>query len=399
MKEVFFVKFLVLGGSGIQGAASAWDLLHMHPDAQLVLAGRTEKDLRETAEWLDSDRVEVSAVDVTDRQALVQLIQQKSCRTVISSVPWAVCIPPVEAAVEAGAHFVDFGLYQNREFDDRMDEFDRRAREAGVTVIPSVGVAPGLTNMVAAHGAAKLDCVDAVKIYVGGIPEEPEPPLDYKAVWSLEGVWTQFFEECRLIRDGQLTSVDPCSELEELDLPQAGQVEAALTDGLGTLLHMYDDPVFDGVQEVFEKTIRHRGHYGKVKTLKACGLLDTEPVGVDGARISPREFLTALLSPMLQMDADERDMTVMHVRVTGTHEGQETAYVYDMVDFRDMDTGILSMGRTTGYTGSILAPMVGEHITQTGVVEPERLGADLDLFATILAEYEKRGIKVSESRQ
>ncbi len=389
------MRVLILGGSGIQGSASAGDLLRMQPDAEVVLAGRNVQTLESTAAQLNSDRVSVRSVDVNDRERLAELIRGQDCQIVISSVPWTVSIQPLEAAIAAGAHFIDYGLYQNRDFDDRLTEFDERAKEAQVTVIPSCGVAPGLTNMLAAYGASKFDRVDRVHIYVGGIPENPQPPLEYKAVWSLEGVWTQFFEECRIIRDGQLTAVEAGSGREQLEFPETGQLEAAATDGLGTLLHMYADPIMKGAREVFEKTIRHPGHYDKIMTLKACGLLDTSPVEVDGIMISPRKFLTTLLTPQLQLDDDEKDMTVMRVRVSGSRNGKATRCVFDMVDYRDMETGVLSMGRTTGYTGSILAPMVHRgRIRARGVVEPEKLGADQQLFEEILRAYAARDIDI-----
>ncbi|MFO8060340.1 MAG: saccharopine dehydrogenase C-terminal domain-containing protein [Bacillota bacterium] len=391
------MKVLILGGSGIQGSASASDLLRMQPAAEVVLAGRTVSSLESTAARLNSDRVRVREGDVTDIDSLAELIRSEGCQIVISSVPWTVSIEPLEAAIEAGAHFIDYGLYQNRDFDDRISEFDQKAKRAQVTVIPSCGVAPGLTNMLAAYGASKLDRVDTVHIYVGGIPENPQPPLQYKVVWSLEGVWTQFFEECRVIRGGALTGVEAGSGREELEFPETGRLEAASTDGLGTLLHMYNDPIMKGAREVFEKTIRHPGHYDKIMTLKACGLLDTDPVEVDGVRVSPRKMLTTLLTPRLQLEKDERDMTVMRVRVAGSIRGEDATWVFDMVDYRDMKTGILSMGRTTGYTGSILAPMVHRgRISTPGVVEPEKLGADPELMEEILREYSKRDINIAQ---
>ncbi len=394
------MKILILGGSGIQGSASAWDLLQMQPDAQIILADTDEEALEKKARWLGSSRVATRVVDARDKTQLSRLITQQDCQLVISSVPWTVTLPPVEAAIDAGVHFIDYGLYQNREFDKRLSEFDEKAREAQVTIIPSCGVAPGLTNMLAAYGAAQLDRVNKVHIYVGGIPEKPTPPLDYKAVWSLEGVWTQFFEECRIVQDGEFTTVDAGSGLEKLQFEDIGELEAAFTDGLGTLLHMYKDPVFEGVEEVFEKTIRYPGHYDKVMLLKDCGLLDTEPVTVDGKEVSPRAVLTALLDDKLRLDKEERDMTVLRVRVSGTQDGKTRSHIYDMVDYRDLDSGILSMGRTTGYTGSILAPLVCEgKIGHRGVVMPEKLGAERDLFEKMLDEYAKRDITIKSKTQ
>ncbi len=389
---------LILGGAGIQGSAAARDLVESRKDADITLADLDRDSLQPVVEWLDDDRVEAVPVDAADTGGLRRFMEERGFDVVISSVPWSVALAPLEAAIEVGVDFIDFGLYQNREFDERFSEFCSRARDARVTVIPSCGVAPGLTNMLAAHGAAQLENVDTVHIYVGGIPECPEPPLQYKTVWSLEGVWTQFFESTRAIRDGGLVELEPGSELETLNIDGVGELEAALTDGLGTMLHMYDDPIFEGVNEVFEKTMRHPGHYGKVLTLKECGLLDDEPIRVGETSISPRRFLTELLGPELKMREGERDMTVMSVRVTGRSRGQRRRFTFDMVDRADLARGVLSMGRTTGYTGSILAGMLADGLIESpGMVPPERLGADLDLFGHIWEEYARRGIDISES--
>ncbi len=368
----------------------------MEPGAHVILADLDREALDATARRLDSGRVTCRLLDASDATAVAAVIREESCDVVVNSVPWQLSLPPLEAALETGTDFVDYGLYQNREFDRRLEGYDGRAREAGITVVPSCGFAPGLTNMLAGYGAAHLDQVQQVHLYVGGLPENPKPPLQYSVVWSLEGVWTQYFEDCRIVRDGILTAVEAGSEREYLEIPAAGRLEAAMTDGLGTLLHMYSDPIFDGVQEVFEKTLRHPGHYDRVMTLKDCGLLDSEPVDVGGVRVSPRALLTAVLTPRMTLEPDQRDMTVMRVRVAGQRDGRPETHIFDMVDYRDLESGTLSMGRTTGYTGSIVALMLKRGlISQRGVVAPERLGADRDLFEQMLQDYAARDITVS----
>ena len=53
-----------------------------------------------------------------------------------------------------------------------------------MTIIPDLGVAPGMINILTGYGAGKLDKVDSIKLYVGGIPVKPEPPLNYNVVFS-----------------------------------------------------------------------------------------------------------------------------------------------------------------------------------------------------------------------
>src|SRR3954464_12247994 len=91
-----------------------------------------------------------------------------------------------DCAVEAGVHFCDLG--GNTEIVFQQKALAERAVAKGVTVVPDCGVAPGMVNILAEYGSRQLDTVESVKIYVGGLPQEPEPPLDYQVVYSLEGV-------------------------------------------------------------------------------------------------------------------------------------------------------------------------------------------------------------------
>ena len=394
------MKALILGGSGIQGAAVAQDMVKKDSVTEVVIAARRKEALEATASWVKSEKLKTKCVDVSDKDGLVKLIKEGGFDVVVSSVPWRVAIPPLEASIEAGVNLLDFGLYQNLAFDENISKFDKNAKNRGVTVVPSCGVAPGLTNMLTGYGASKLDKVDKIHIFVGGIPERPQPPLGYKTVWSLEGVWTEYSGKCRIIRDGKMDEVDAASELEFIDFPRVGKLQAFYTDGIGTLLHSYKEPFLKGVQEVYEKTLRWPGHIEKIYTLRECLLLDIEPIKVKGVEISPRRFLTTLLNPVLKLGEDERDMTVLRVDVIGSKGGSDAEYTFHMADYRDMKTGVLSMARTTGYTGSIVAQMMYEgKIKEKGIVMPEKLGADQEVFKEILREYEKRNITIEEKRK
>jgi len=390
------MKVLILGGSGVQGRAAAYDLVRNQGIHKVILAGRNREALEAVARWLDSNKCRVATLDASAREETAQLIRDEQIDVVVSSVPWKATLPPLEAALETGVDLVDFGLYQNAFFHERLPEYHERARRAGTAILPSCGLAPGMTNMLAAYGAGKMDTVDAIQVYVGGVPEKPQPPLSYKTVWSLEGVWTQFMEDCRVVQGGRLAVVEATTGREILEFPGLGTFEAAFTDGLGTLLHVFGDPLLKGVKEVYEKTIRWPGHYDKIRVFKECGLLNTNPVDVGGCSVSPREFLSSLLAPALKLGEQERDMTVLRVKVIGDKGGLQAICTFEMVDYRD-EAGILSMGRTTGFTGAILVDLLAKgRIKDKGVVIPEKLGADEALFSHILKEYAKRNILIRE---
>ncbi len=391
------MNVLVIGGGGLQGRAAAYDLVHNDQINKVVLGDRSKKSLEDVACWLNSQKCKIESADCGTKDDLLSLIKKEDIDILVCSVPWKHTLPPLDAAIDAGIDCVDFGLYQNVEFDERIDQYNEKAKKAGITLVPSCGLAPGITNIVAANGASKLDKADTIQVYVGGNPEKPEPPLYYKTVWSIEGVWTQFMEACRIILDGKPATVEATTELEPLEFEGVGNFEAAYTDGLGTLLHTYNYPILKGVKNVYEKTMRWPGHYAKIRTFKDCGLLSNQPLEINGSSISPRDYLTALLDPMLKMNNNQRDMVTLRVNAIGEKGGKQTTHTYEMVDYKDTETGITSMARTTGFTGAIVVDMLGKGmIKDKGVVVPEQIGADEDMFNDMMTEFKKRNINIKK---
>ncbi len=391
------MKVIILGGSGAQGKAVAFDLAKNDSVEKIILADLNENELKRVARWINSPKCKTAIVDCSKEQAVAQLIQNENAETIVCSVPWQITIPPLNAAIKCGINFVDFGLYHNKEFDDRFEEYDKKAKEAGSVIIPSCGLAPGITNMLAAYGVSKLDSAHTVEVYDGGNPEIPEPPLFYKTVWSIEGVWAQFTGSCWIIKDGTPTTIEAISGIETLEFEGLGIFEVAYTECLGTMLHAYKHPVMKGVKNAYGKTIRWPGHYEKIITFKECGFLKDEPVLCGGSAVVPRKFLTALLEPMLKLEADQRDMTLVKINSCGVLNGNDTTFSFELVDYKDLETGILSMARTTGFTGSILVDMINKgEFKKPGIVMPEQIGGDPVLFEQMIEEYRKRNIIIKE---
>ncbi len=391
------MKVIVLGGSGAQGKAVAFDLAQNENVEQIVLADLNKSALDHVAGWINSPKCKTTVVDCSKEHEVTQLIESENAGAIVCSVPWQITLPPLNAAIKCGVNFVDFGLYHNKEFDNKFEEYDKKAKKAGTVIIPSCGLAPGITNMLAAYGVSKLDSAHTVEVFDGGNPEKPEPPLFYKTVWSIEGVWAQFTGSCWIIKDGIPTTIEAVSGLEKLEFEGLGNFEVAYTECLGTMLHAYKHPVMKGVKNAFGKTIRWPGHYEKIKTLKECGFLDDEPITCNGGKISPRKFLTALLEPLLRMEAEQRDMTLVRVNSCGFLNGEETTYSFELIDYKDLETGLLSMARTTGFTGSILVDLIGKKkIKEPGIIMPEQIGGDSTLFKLMIEEYRKRNILIKE---
>ena len=161
----------------------------------------------------------------------------------MSAIPYYFNLALAECAVEAGVHFCDLG--GNTEIVFQQKALADRAAAKGVTVVPDCGVAPGMVNILAEYGIRQLDTVDSVRIYVGGLPQEPEPPLNYQVVYSLEGVLDYYTTRSWVLRDGKRTQVTALSEREPVEFPEpVGTLEAFHTaGGLSTMAFRYEGKI------------------------------------------------------------------------------------------------------------------------------------------------------------
>src|SRR6476469_5167288 len=177
------MRMLVLG-AGLQGSACAYDLLQNPAVSQVRLADLRFDHLPSFLAPHSGPRLLPTTLDVRDRAAVLAVMRQSDA--VMSAIPYYFNLQLAECAVEAGVHFCDLG--GNTEIVFQQKALAEKAKAKGVTVVPDCGVAPGMVNIFAEYGIRQLDTVESVRIYVGGLPQHPEPPLNYQIVYSLEGV-------------------------------------------------------------------------------------------------------------------------------------------------------------------------------------------------------------------
>lgn len=155
-------------------------------------------------------------------------------------------------------------------------------------------MAPGISNILVGHAAAKLDKTHKVHIMVGELPQTPVPPLGYVITWSPESLIDEYTSKARIIKDGKKTEIEALNGLEEVMFQGVGKLEAFYTDGLRTLLYTIED-----VDEMWEKTLRYPGHAEKIKMLRELGLFNDEEVIVEGAAYRQEKLLRNFLKRSL----------------------------------------------------------------------------------------------------
>ena len=305
-----------------------------------------------------------------------------SADLVINALPGFMGFDALQEIISAGKDVVDIAFSERNAL-----ELDSLAREKGVTAIVDCGVAPGMSNLLVGHAHAMLDSTEDVEILVGGLPRVRTLPYEYKAVFSPIDVIEEYTRPARLIENGQMVVKPALSELELVQFPEVGTLEAFNSDGLRSLL--YTIPA----KNMREKTLRYPGHAEKIKLLRDTGFFKQQPVMVNGSSIRPIDLTAKLLFPIWALNENEEDFTIMRITVEGVKKGVPARYRWDLFDSYDRETGIHSMARTTGYTAVVTALIVLEgRFNRAGVFPLEELGKQPELVSMILKGLAARGV-------
>jgi len=377
------MKALVLGCGKI-GPVAAKDLAESMGSIEVVVADKDGKKAEKVSEEIGRDNVSWVQLDILNSRESVNAL--KDYDLVLGFLPGSIGYHLVKTCVDAGKDLVDVSFMSENPLG-----LNDEALKANVTVIPDCGLAPGISNVLVGHAVEKLDGVQHVHIMVGGLPEEPVPPLGYIITWSPESLIDEYTRKARIVREGEIVEVEALSDLEPVDFPGVGRLEAFYTDGLRTLLY-----TIRNVEDMWEKTLRYPRHAEKVMLLKDLGFFDEKPVSVDGLNVPPRK-LTAKLFEQKLWKPKVKDIVVLKVEVSGFRNNERIRYVYHLLDRYDEKNGITAMARTTAYPASIIAQlMLKQAVEEKGVLPPEKIGMKDELFTAFLSELEKRGIYVKE---
>jgi len=376
---VVMMKVLVLG-YGFIGSVIVNDLVASNLTSLIGVADSNYEIIKN----LHGEKIDAVHIDVNDKNELVKLM--KNYDIVIGALPGFLGFKAEEAAVMAGVNMVDISYMPEDPF-----QLNSKAIDAGITIIPDCGVAPGLSNLLVGYGYSQFDSVRSVKIFVGGLPKRPIPPLNYIITWSSEDLIEEYTRPVRIIKNGSLLYVEPLTGVELIRFKGWGEFEAFYTDGLRTLLRTFGNKV----DEMWEKTLRYPGHAEKIILLKELGMFDVQPLDINGVKIEPRKIIIKLLDKKLRIR--EQDMLLLRVILSGVKNGLPVSRLFEVIDVYDERKNITALSRTTAYTATGVALLLGmKMIKEKGVVPPEFLGLNEKYMKYLLRHLSERNIHVYE---
>jgi len=391
------MKLLVIG-SGMMGSAAAYDMARTPQVDSVTLADSDVKRAREVAARVNritrDKKVRAVGLDASDEKASAKLMRGHDAA--LSAVPYFLNLGLARAAVEACCHFADLG--GNNTVVRQELALSKKAERVGVALAPDCGLSPGMASILGGELVRRLGGrADALRIYVGGLPEQPTPPFHYQLVFSVEGLINEYVELARILRKGKLTTIEPLTEPEDFQIAGFPPLIAFHTSGGTSTL----PETFEGkVGECFEKTLRYPGHYDLLCELKELGLFSSEKMKFGKAEISPRSMMSRIFEGkfaskgpdvcIMRLEAHE---SVNRAGVRGLLGGRLKGRVasFTMVDHYDPKTDMSAMMRTTALPASIVVQMLASGaISKRGGVLQE-LDVPAELF---LDEIGKRGIRI-----
>lgn len=381
------MRVMVLG-AGLVGGAIVKDLAN---DADLKVAA-ADVDQANLDRLKGESRVKTVKADLSDSSTVSKLV--KDYDLVVGGLPGHMGFRTLKTVIESGKSIVDIAFFPEDAF-----ELDRLAKKKGVTAVIDCGVAPGCSNLILGYLTTVLDETERFECHVGGLPQEPEWPYEYKAPFSPSDVVEEYIRPARLVENREVVTRPALSDVELIDFPGVGLLEAFNTDGLRTLIQtMSAGSKFGKIPFMKEKTMRFPGHAEKMRMLRETGFFDKEPVSLNGVSVRPLDLTSRLLFPMWKLNEGEEDFTAMRIKVEGKKDGKRKRHVLDLLDTYDRKTNTTSMARTTGYTCSTVVRLLRDgKFDGEGICPLEFIGQDQECYSYIIEGLRKKGINFKET--
>ena len=371
------MRYVVLGGAGAMGRIIVKDLsMTCDHGEEIVIADYDIKKASELAKSCRDARVSALRVDVKNLEGAARALQ--GAFVLINAVQYQLNLDVMEIALAVKSHYLDLGgLFH---ITRKQLELHERFKAAGLTAVPGIGAAPGITNILSRYGADRLDTVFEIHARVGSMDEtryEPKPALAVS--YSLKTILEEFSLRPAVFTKGKFKFVEPMSG----EAPHRFPAPVGLRRPMHTLhSEIATLPLSfkgKGVREVSFKIAFDPIFTDRVRFLRDMGLASHVPIEVpvpDGegsVRVAPVDVASkvAMSQPAAKQVGPLKQYEVVRAVVKGEKGRKKLTWIVDC-HTAGMPAWGIGLDIDTGSPPAVAAQMLAAgEISERGVVPPE----------------------------
>ena len=392
------MKVLVVG-TGAIGIVIASELAKNPEVEEVRLADINLQRAERIRDWMKSDKVSTHCVDAGKLDDVVKVAE--GVDVIVNATLPRFNLTIIDAALKAKANYVDLAMYDYSSYSKQL-ELDGEYKEAGLTALLNAGSAPGITNVLAANGADRLDRVDAIRIRIFDSVESKE----IVSTWSPKVMWDDMATEPVVYDNGESKRVPLFSGEEIYKFPEPIGPQTVVA-------HVHEEPVslprFIGKGLKYVDLKLGTPDMPTIKFVVQLGLMNEKTVDVGGVKVVPRELFFKLIPPTLSFEEVENKIKAgtlidAHecyvVEVEGEKAGKKMTYIFSIPfpslrEVQEKLPGATHESYVTGVSAAVFTEMVctGD-IKAKGVFLPECL--DVEARETFIAKLAEKDIKIHE---
>ena len=380
------MKAVITGGAGRQALSAIYDLVETSDVEKILLIDIDSESLRKRKKLINSPKIETEIIDLRDVETLADAM--KDYDVVINGSSHIFNMDVMDACIESKTNYTDFGglFHWAIEQLKRDEDF----RKAGITGIVGSGSAPGIVNVLVKYATDRLDTVEDILI-LDAIINRSAKGYKFVPPYALDTIIEEFTMNNYEFKDGEFVELPPFSGKITVDFPEPyGTLNLynMIHSEVATMPLTYKDK---GIKNVAFKLALPTLFEERLRFLIENGLGNREKINVNGAEISPRDFLLEIFEtkPGVTMDTPD-DCKLLRVIVKGTKNGKDCTYQVE-TDLHHHPWGMSNGHFSVGFPGAVTAKMLARgDIKEKGVFTGEAV-IDTDIY---FRELEKRDIKV-----
>ena len=382
-------KYCIIG-SGRQGTAAAYDIVsHGKPQSLTIIDSNKDnlKKCKDKIKKLTDFDVDIINIDINDENKLIKSLFDIDI--FLSSVPYKFNLYLTDVAIKSKTSMVDLGGHTNNVIEQLKKS--KEAKEAGITIVPDCGMGPGMNVSMALLAMEGFDQVEEVRVWDGGLPQDPQPPWNYNLFFNIAGLTNEYDGNAYFLRKGKVTEVPCFEDIETLGFDGIGNLEAAVTSGgLSTMPWTYENKI----KLLENKTLRYSGHWEQMIAFRHLGLFREDKLKIENIEISPRDFYHSLLEPQLEQK-NLKDICIMKTQATGQLNGKKVTKTIECIEKYNEQTKFLAMEMWTGFHASMVMQHIGASKIDLGAYPIELALSGNDFYNYALTRDYKIEIKTS----